>query len=76
MGKEREEDKKKKEIIIPYFRIVVKNNGRAFSRTVLSAYADGDIYGRDVSGLLDTKLKHLDAITHDVFTGVQESSVQ
>lgn len=74
-SKERE-DGKKKSYGMPQFRIVVKNNGRAFSRTVLSAYADGDIYGRDVSGLLDTKLKHLDAITHDVFTGVQEGSMQ
>lgn len=60
----------------PLYRIIVKNNGREFSRTVLIAYADGDIYGRDVSELLGTKLKHLDDIKHAVFAGFQGDSLQ
>ncbi|UCE62331.1 MAG: ImmA/IrrE family metallo-endopeptidase [Phycisphaerales bacterium] len=56
-----------KEFRVPYARIILRNNGRAFARLVLSAHGDSLITGRDVSSLLNMKLKHYDRVTADVF---------
>ena len=63
----RSRQRQQPEMRIPRARIVVRNNGRQFTREVLAAYSDGYITARDVSGLLDTKLKHIPGIEADVF---------
>ncbi len=46
--------------------MVPKRAGYAFTRMVLSAYRAGEITGRDVSALLNSKLKHLGSIAEHV----------
>ena len=47
---------------IPFSRIVVRDNGRQFTREVLAAYGEGEITTRDVSTLLNARLGHLSGI--------------
>jgi Zn-dependent peptidase ImmA (M78 family) len=51
----------------PYARVVVRDNGRAFTRLVLSAYASEQIAAREVSSLLNVKLNHLPKIEAEAF---------
>jgi Zn-dependent peptidase ImmA (M78 family) len=55
------------EFKIPRATMVVRDNGRAFTRLVLTSYNEGFIFGRDVSNLLNAKLKHLDRIRDAVY---------
>ncbi|MBU4565671.1 MAG: XRE family transcriptional regulator [Desulfarculus sp.] len=45
-----------------YSLLVAIDNGRLFSRTVISAYRNNQISGRDASFLLNTKVKHFPKI--------------
>jgi Zn-dependent peptidase ImmA (M78 family) len=56
-----------KEYRIRYARMVVRNNGRAFTRLVLNAYGESLITARDVSNLLNAKLRHLPRIEAEAF---------
>ena len=55
------------EFRVPRARMVVRDNGRAFTRLVLTAYGDNSITGRDVSHLLNLKLNHLARLEIEVF---------
>ncbi len=46
----------------PYYRLVLRNNGTAFSRLILNAYYQNVITSSAVSDFLGTKLKHLPSI--------------
>jgi Zn-dependent peptidase ImmA (M78 family) len=52
---------------LPYLQRVLRDNGNAFTRLVLSAYGDERITGRDVSHLLRVKLNHLGQIETHAF---------
>ena len=52
---------------IPWAKKVIRANGRHFAREVLSAYSDGEISARDVSSLLNSKLKHFPRIESEIF---------
>lgn len=41
-----------------------RKNGKLFCRTVLSAYNNGHVSGRDASSLLDTKINHFSQLRH------------
>lgn len=58
---------KQGEFKIPRATMIVRDNGRAFTKLVLTSYNEGFILGRDVSNLLNTKLKHLDRIRDTVY---------
>ena len=64
---ESRQSKRKKEYRVPHSRIVVRDNGRHFTRVVLSAYSDAEISARDVSNLLDVRLKHMSRIESELF---------
>jgi len=51
----------------PTYRVVLRNNGRAFTKLVLAGYGDQLISARDVSGLLNVRLKHLATLEHELF---------
>ena len=53
---------------IPRSTIIVRNNGRQFTREVLAAYGDGDVTARDLAGLLDTRLRHIPRVESEVFS--------
>ena len=64
---ERREDQDQKSGFAPTYRMAIRDNGRAFTRLVLSAHARNSITARDVSALLGVRLKHLPKIERDVF---------
>ncbi len=52
----------------PLFHVIkLRDNGRAFTRSVLGAYDDGDLNGSDVADLLNMKLTHLPKIEAILF---------
>jgi len=59
--------RRKQKFRVPHARIILRNNGRAFARLVLSAYGENLITGRDVSSLLNMKLKHYARIEAEIF---------
>lgn len=67
--KEREKRSREstKELRIPQARIIVRDNGRAFTRLVLSAFGENLITARDISALLNSKLRHLGRIKSDLY---------
>jgi Zn-dependent peptidase ImmA (M78 family)/transcriptional regulator with XRE-family HTH domain len=52
----------KKELKIPRPTIILRNYGRQFAREVFAAYGDDEISARDVSMLLNARLKHFSGI--------------
>lgn len=56
-----------KSVPFPLHRRAVRDNGRAFTRLVLSAHSQGRVANSDVSNLLGVKLKHLPKIDAAVF---------
>jgi hypothetical protein len=64
---ESREDQDQKSGFAPTYRMAIRDNGRAFTRLVLSAHARNSITTRDVSALLGVRLKHLPNIERDVF---------
>jgi len=54
------------EYAIPHARLVLRDNGRAFTRSVLEAYGNDTITAPDLSNLLNVKLKHLPRIEAEV----------
>ena len=64
---ERDKRPKSGEIRIPRFRIVIRDNGKGFTKLVMSAYHENLIGLRDVSHLLNVKLKHLSQIEAEIF---------
>jgi Zn-dependent peptidase ImmA (M78 family) len=67
----RDDDDKKSGFAPPY-RMAIRDNGRAFTRLVLSAHARDSITARDVSALLGVRLKHLPRIEREVFSSSAE----
>ncbi len=57
--KKMEQLEQKKDFKWPVAKRAVFENGRAFCRSVVSAYRSGEISPRDLSGLLNLKLNHL-----------------
>jgi len=57
------------EFRIPWSRIVLRDNGLSFSSLVLSAYADAEITGPQLSNLLNMKMDHLARLELAVFPG-------
>lgn len=55
-----------KKIVVPYHRLVVRNNGSPYIKIVLNAYYQEFITSSEVSDYLGTKLKHLDKIEQAV----------
>jgi len=53
---------------LPYYRIVLRNNGLRYTRLVLSAYHAETLSLSEVSDLLGVRLKHLPCIEHAVFS--------
>ena len=52
----------------PYARLVASANGHAFTRLVIQAYSRGEAGPRDVSGLLNTKLKDVPDVAAEAGT--------
>lgn len=51
----------------PYYRMVLRNNGKPFTRQVLHAYYDNEITLSDVSDYLDVKIKHVKRMERELF---------
>ena len=51
-----------------YYRIVMRNNGLAYTRLVIDAYYEGVVTGSKVSDYLGMKLKHLKKIEEAVMS--------
>lgn len=51
----------------PYYRMVMRNNGKPLTRQVLHAYYDEQITLSDVSDYLGAKVKHVKRMEQDVF---------
>ena len=60
--------------IAPVPRLVVRDNGRRYTRLVLEAFERERITPADVSDYLGTRLKHLDQIASAVQTTVQSGA--
>jgi len=70
--KSREKSKKRKDDSYPHpYTLRVINNGRSFSRVVLTAYQEGSISGRDTSDLLRIKLNKLPDYADHAGLGLQ-----
>jgi Zn-dependent peptidase ImmA (M78 family) len=70
----RGENEERREVRIPFARMVVRNVGKQFARMVVDAYRADRITGSDVADYLDARLKHLPKIEAqltgpDVLTG-------
>jgi Zn-dependent peptidase ImmA (M78 family) len=62
----RKPPKQKGPVKIPRARIVMRNNGRAFSITAVSAFHSGNISGGELSDLLNMKVDHLQQLEAEI----------
>ncbi len=53
----------------PYHYLMLRKNGRPYTRQVFSAYYDAKLTLSDVADYLGVKIKHLRDIEHDAFVG-------
>jgi len=76
--REKEKEKQRKSEGGPsYYRILLNKNGKAYSRTILSAYYSGAVSGRETSSLLNVKLNNLPKLAAEaaIFAGVHKGEV-
>jgi len=76
--REKEKEKQRKSEGGPsYYRILLNKNGKAYSRTILSAYYSGAVSGRETSSLLNVKLNNLPKLAAEaaIFSGVHRGEV-
>jgi Zn-dependent peptidase ImmA (M78 family)/transcriptional regulator with XRE-family HTH domain len=55
----------------PYYRLVLRKNGKPYTRQVFSAYYDKRLTLSDVADYLGVKIKHLRDIEHEAFVGAR-----
>jgi len=55
--------------IAPYHRLILRKNGKPYTRQVFSAYYDRRLTLSDVADYLGVKIKHLRDMEHEAFVG-------